>query len=191
MFIDALEFATFPASAKVQFSYYQKTLKTKMLKYLSVWKRYSLEVFYNWLFKILKIKQVKKFIISATLVSLAVFYLSACKKSDKQQTTLERIQGVWQLDTDIVKENISGDLDITTTTGEPGDIVDFKTDGKVYVNIGGFIDTSAYSLTSDTKILIATQTFDITTLTANSFILYNKETTGASDYIEETITFKR
>ena len=46
-------------------------------------------------------------------------------------------------------------MDITTTTGEPGDIVDFRTDGKVYVD-RGFIDTSTYSLTSDTKILIAT-----------------------------------
>src|SRR5687768_8508994 len=91
-----------------------------------VWDRSTLP----WLLNLKKYNKMKKFIIAAILVSMVAFYLSACKKSDKQQTTLEKIQGVWQLDTDIIHEYFQGTLvDITATTGEPGDIVDFRTDG--------------------------------------------------------------
>lgn len=135
---------------------------------------------------------MKKFITSVALVLLVTFYLPACKKKDKQQTTIEKIQGKWQLESDIFNDHISGQDNITTITGGPADILDFRTDGKAYVNIGGFTDTSTYTLSGDTKIVLAgIQTFDIITLTANSFILYNKETTGASDFEEETITLKK
>ena len=135
---------------------------------------------------------MKRFITSAILALLITFYLPACKKSDKKQTTLEKIQGAWQLESDIWNDHISGQDNITTVTGDPGDIIDFRTDGKVYVNIGGFTDTSAYALSGDTKIILAgTQIYDIKILTANSFILYTKEITGGSDFSEETITLKK
>ena len=122
---------------------------------------------------------MKKFITSVALVSLATFYLPSCKKSDKQQTTIEKIQGKWQLESDIFNDHFSGQDNIDTTAGDPGDIVDFRTDGKIYTNIGGGKDTSTYALSGDTKIVLdGTQVFDIITLTANSFIIYNKETTG-------------
>jgi hypothetical protein len=135
---------------------------------------------------------MKKIITSVVLVSLVTFYLPACKKSDKKQTTIEKVQGKWQLVTDISNEHVSGMDHINTTTGSPGDILDFRTDGKVYSNIGGQADTSAYALSGDTKLIInGIQLFDITTLTSNSFILYAKETNGGSDFNEETITLKK
>ena len=135
---------------------------------------------------------MKKFIASVALVSLATFYLPSCKKSDKQQTTIEKIQGKWQLESDIYNDHFSGQDNIDSITGDPGDIVDFRTDGKVYSNIGGFTDTSAYALSGDTKIVLdAIHIYDIVTLTANSFIINNKETNGPSDFTEETITLKK
>jgi len=135
---------------------------------------------------------MKKIITSTALVLLAIFFLSACKKSNKQQTTLEKIQGVWQLETDVDNEHVSGQDNITTTSGGPGDILDFRSDGKVYSNIQGEADTSTYALSGDTKIVIeGFETFDITTLTANIFVLDNKEIIGGTDFDEETITLKR
>ena len=133
---------------------------------------------------------MKKFIISVMLVSMVIFYLQACKKSDKPQTTIEKIQGKWQLVTDVQNDHIAGQDDITTDTGGPGDIVDFRTDGKVYTSIQGGQDTSTYTLSGDTKIVLDGTPFDIITLTSNSFIFHNKEITG-SDFYEVTITLKK
>ncbi len=135
---------------------------------------------------------MKKFITSLALVSLVTLYFQACKKSVDQQTTIEKIQGKWQLQSDIQNSHYLGQDNIDTITGKPGDIVDFRTDGKVYTNIGGEKDTSTYALSGDTKMIFdGTLVFDIITLTANSFIFYNKETTGASDFTEVTITLKK
>jgi hypothetical protein len=141
---------------------------------------------------IIKINKMKKIIISVALVSLVTFYLPACKKSDKKQTTIEKIQGIWQLESDIYNDHFSGQDNIDSITGDPGDIVDFRTDGKVYSNIGGFTDTSTYALSGDTKIVLdGIHLYDIITLTANSFIIHNKETTAPSDFYEETIALKK
>ena len=44
----------------------------------------------------------------------------------------------------------------------------------------------------ETKILIDfVNSYDIKTLTANSFIIYKKDMVGASDYDEETITWTK
>jgi hypothetical protein len=136
---------------------------------------------------------MKKFINSAILVLLITFYLPACKKSDKAQTTLEKIQGKWQVVTDVENDHIGGQDDITTYTGDPGDIIDFRADGKAYFNIigTGDMDTLAYTVSGDTKIEFEGTQFDIITLTSNSFVLHDKEVIAGSDFFEETITLKK
>lgn len=139
---------------------------------------------------------MKKITTLAVLVLLVTFYLPACKKKDKQQTTLEKIQGIWQIDTVIQNDHISSEDNIDTLAGDPGNIADFRTDGKVYLNIQSEADTSTYNLISDTKIVldqatINEVTYDIITLTANVFILHSKQTaSGSSNFFEETITLK-
>jgi len=134
--------------------------------------------------------KMKKIITSTVLVLLVAFYLQGCKKkSDHQQTEIEKIQGKWQLDSDIQNHHISGQDNITTITGVPGDIVDFRTDFKVYSNIGGNKDTSTYGLLYSQILLNGSQPFDVVTLTANSFVFHNKETNG-SDFDEVTISLK-
>ncbi len=63
---------------------------------------------------------MKKFITSVALVSLVTFYIPGCKKSDNEQTTIEKIQGKWQLDSDIQNHHRSGEDNIDTITGDPG-----------------------------------------------------------------------
>jgi hypothetical protein len=134
---------------------------------------------------------MKKIITSALLASLVIFYLPECKKSDKPQTTLEKIQGKWQLVSDVENDHIAGQDDITTYTGAPGDFLDFRADGKVYISIQGEQDTSTYTLSSDTKIVLDGTPSDIITLTSNSFIIHDKEISGADDFHEVTITLKK
>ncbi len=138
---------------------------------------------------------MKKIIRLLTILTLVTLYLSACKKShdDTQQTTLQKLQAKWQLQSWVENDHFSGTDHIITTTGNAADYIDFRNDGKVYSSISGNIDVTTYSLTSnDTKILIdGTDTYDIKTLTSNSFILYNKELSGASDFNETTINMKK
>lgn len=135
---------------------------------------------------------MEKLFYAPLLVLLGVICLPACKKADKKQTTSEKIQGKWNVETDVFNDHFSGQDNISTYTGQPGDAVDFRADGKVYSTIAGSSDTSAYTLSGDTKISIeGAATYDITTLTSNSFVLHDKENMGGSDFEEETITLKK
>ncbi len=74
----------------------------------------------------------------------------------------------------------------------PGDIIDFRTDGKVYTNIQGQPDTTNYSLSGDTKIVIdGNLNYEIKTLTSTSFVLHEKEVGTGTDFYEETLTLKK
>ncbi len=134
-----------------------------------------------------------KKIVTAAMVALSIlFLLPACKKSDKQPSTLEKIQGKWQLDNEVFNDHLSGQDNITNISGVAGDIADFRTDGKVYTTIQGQSDTSTYALSGETKIVIDDSIiYDIKTLTTSSFVLYNKENDTGTDYYEQTINFKK
>ena len=136
---------------------------------------------------------MKKNITSIVVVALITFYLSACKKNDQlPQTTLQKIQNKWTLVNIVDNYRYFGSDHITTSLFASTDYWDFRTDGKIYMSTGSL---NIYSLPSDTtKILISGWTYDIKTLTSNSFIIYLKEE-GINgriyDFFEETMTFKR
>lgn len=136
---------------------------------------------------------MKKIIYLMALIALLTFFLTACKKSDKQpKTTIEKVQGKWSLQSEVLNQHVAGHDDITTTPGEANDIIDFRTDGKVYSVVTGIQDTSTYALSGDTKIILdGTQSYDIKELTSSSFIIYNKEIYGTDEYDEITISLKR
>lgn len=136
---------------------------------------------------------MKRIIRLMTFIALLTFYLTACKKSDNQpKTTIEKVQGKWSLQSEVLNEHLAGHDNITTTPGEANDIIDFRTDGKVYSVVTGIQDTSTYALSGDTKIILdGTQSYDIKALTSSSFIIYNKEIYGTDEYDEITISLKR
>ena len=136
---------------------------------------------------------MKKIIPLLILVALGVFYLTACKKSDNQpKTTAQKVQGKWSLQSELLNEHVAGKDNITTTVGGPNDIIDFRTDGKVYSVVTGVEDTSTYTLSGDTKIILdGNQSYDIKALTSSSFIIYTKEIFGTEEYDEITISLKR
>lgn len=129
------------------------------------------------------------------VATLMVLSITSCKKSSdiqQPQTAIEKILGIWQLQTLIENSHFSGADHIYTTSGIASDKFDFRADGRIYYSISGGKDTVAFNLPSETKILIDfVNSYDIKTLTANSFIIYKKDMVGASDYDEETITWTK
>jgi hypothetical protein len=138
---------------------------------------------------------MKKIITSIVVAILITFCLPACKKSSdtqQPQTTQQKIQNKWLLENIVDNFHRSGTDQSSTTIGASTDYFDFRADGKIYYSISTYKDTVTYSLPSDTKILIdGTETYDIKTLTSNSFIIYQKKLLNCTDYDEETITWKK
>ena len=126
-------------------------------------------------------------VIYPLLLILIVFSFTACKKKQVTLTTAEKVQGTWQLQSEIYHQNVGG-VDFSDTTLGNGATIEFRNDNKVYSDIQGQKDTSVYILTGDTQITLnGTDTYDIKSLTSNLFVLYTKQTQG-SDYYEGTIT---
>ncbi len=136
---------------------------------------------------------MKKIVPLMSLIVLLAFYLPACKKSkDKQQTTMEKVQGKWSLQSEVLNQHVAGQDNITTTPGGANDIIDFRNDGKVYADVAGGHDTSTYTLPNDVTIVLdGVQSYNIKTLTSSSFIIYNKEIFSSDEYDEITISLKR
>ncbi|HUS01786.1 MAG TPA: hypothetical protein VMY77_08670 [Chitinophagaceae bacterium] len=136
---------------------------------------------------------MKKFITSMAVATLLVCILPACKKTDTPapQTTEQKLQAKWQLDTYAENDHFSGADHLQNLTGGPNDYLDFRSDGKVYVSLFGIKDTSVYALSGDTKIVIdGAVIYDIKALTGSSFIMYQKDVSG-SDFFEQTFKMKK
>src|ERR1035437_4655151 len=107
---------------------------------------------------------MKKIITSIAIVTLITFCLPACKKSSdtqQPQTTLQKMQAKWQLETLFQNDHFSGTDHIMNITGTASDYLEFRTDGKSYYSIQGNKDTVTYSLVSDTQLLIEKIKYDI------------------------------
>jgi hypothetical protein len=116
-------------------------------------------------------------ILTTILISGLAF--AACKKDDKAPTTLEKLQEKWTLNKQINHLVYLGNQQSDTVASAAGEYIDFRTDGKVYSKIAGTLDTSAYSLLSDTRLITnsgsANDTLDIQTLTLNALQLHYKQ----------------
>ena len=130
------------------------------------------------------------------LLFSASLFLNSCKKEEdeqRQKTTAEKILGKWQLDKLLYHSVYDGIDERDSLIGTAADYFDFRTDGKVYLNIEGEADTSAYSVISDTKLSLFEETFDIRNLTENDFSFYIKaiDSTNPVNYDELAFDLKR
>jgi hypothetical protein len=124
-------------------------------------------------------------------VAILLLGLTGCNKEDTPQTTQQKILGKWLLQSIVSNDHYANADHIFTFPGTLSDYFDFRSDGKLYFSFSGTADTVVYSLSGDTRILIAgTDLYDIKTLTATSFTIYKKEFFG-TDYEEETINWKK
>ena len=116
----------------------------------------------------------------------------SCKKKDAEKTTAQKLQNKWTFVNATDNSHYSGADHIVTISGNAGDYMDFRTDGKVYLRVQSSLDTSTYALSGDTKIVFdGTDTATIQTLTDNALKLYFKDVVTASIYEEITYNLSR
>ena len=123
------------------------------------------------------------------LAGAALF--TACKKTDTTTTTTaQKVLGKWTYVSNVTREYYQAKWTTYTTNGQTGDYVDFRTDGKLYTYTNTKYDTISYAVISDKLLKLRKDTFQINTLTANSFVFYKSEF-ATKDSSDVTITLKR
>lgn len=132
---------------------------------------------------------MKKLILYSALLTALLF--AACKKNTDKPSS-PSLQGKWG----IVNESILDVEDGTTVytdsyTGVAADYIDFRSDNKVYSLVDGSMDTSAYKMLSNNRVLIDIDTLDIPSLTASAANLHSKVYTDVNSYEELTVNLKR
>ena len=141
---------------------------------------------------------MKKVSLFFSLAAASAILFSACKKTDSQTTTTQKLQARWTFDQSISDDFQSGvhTRDTITAAMSPG-YLDFRTDNKVYSQLVSISDTSNYQVLGDTKIVTwsttdpsTKDTADIQTLTSSQLIIHSKQVDGA-DYSESTLYLKK
>jgi hypothetical protein len=129
----------------------------------------------------------KIFIYTIAFITLALSF-SSCKK-DKPETTLDKVQGKWYIQTIVTNSYYSGQDHPSNVPVNQGDYIEFKRDGNAYTSISGSSDIVSYAV-SDNTITIEDNSFDIHILNKTTFVMYDKVYSGP-DYDESTITLTR
>ncbi|MDB5250792.1 MAG: hypothetical protein JWQ40_5186 [Segetibacter sp.] len=102
----------------------------------------------------------KSFLYYLITISLIVFIGYSCQKeytadvnNNPADTTLNKLLGKWNL-TSITISAINGP-DVLRVNGQPGDILEFRNDGRVYTSIDNTSDTSAYKILADDSTIVS------------------------------------
>lgn len=124
-------------------------------------------------------QQLKKqnFILMKTLtISLlflgAIFFISSCKKEEKEKTTQEKITGKWNVISKIIETTIPSEpVSIDTLMGTKDDYIDFRSDGKLSVFFDGLMQEGvSYVIENDTMINLEGEPFNIRELNNTKFV---------------------
>ncbi|TKK66993.1 hypothetical protein FC093_15970 [Ilyomonas limi] len=123
---------------------------------------------------------MKKLMVPAAMLAAVVMVVSCDKDNDKPaNTTLQKIQAKWN----VTSIKLDAGEEDSTYTGVAADYIDFRTDGKVYTNVAGEKDTTAYSVVNDTKLVVDGDTAVIKQLSSSQFVFEAKEA-----IVEDTLT---
>jgi hypothetical protein len=119
-----------------------------------------------------------------------LIFSSSCKKEDKETTTT-KIQHRWTINSYTNNERIDGEDNMITTVAEPGDFMDFTSSGTANLRLEGTDLSLPYSVTSEDKLTLGGEPFEIRTLNNSTLVLYNIDTQDANNYSETTINMSR
>jgi hypothetical protein len=135
---------------------------------------------------------MKKIILGLALLGC----MTACN-DDKEDpiaplTTAQKIQNKWNfISSNDNYISSTGTIDSTDYfLGEGGDYIEFGTNNTYVFNVGGDNDTMPYKILGDTKIILASDTFTINTLTEKDFIFTYSDRTSTPFY-DNVVTLKR
>ncbi len=123
---------------------------------------------------------------------LVISILASCGKdktttTTTPQTTAQKLQYKWNLMSIQDIQYVGASTTIVDTVidyGMVGDYVQFNTNNTAYYRIAGSLDTVAYNLFSDTKMVFDGDTFSINTLTATDMVMtyYGRETNPVNNW---------
>jgi hypothetical protein len=132
---------------------------------------------------------MKKIILYAAIFTALIF--AACKKNNDKPSS-PSLEGKWRLVNENVIDVENGiGVDTINYTGIPADYVDFRSDHNVYSFVAGSLDTSAYQILNNNKVIIDVDTFDIQSLGSASAQLYSKVFDDDSTYSQITLNLAR
>lgn len=113
------------------------------------------------------------------------------KKTDTTPlTSIQKLQNKWKVRHIIDYNYSTPPSNDTIIAGGINDYIDFKTDSKAYMFIGGFYDTVSYSLISDTQLQFDGDLFTISTLGSNDFKFTYQGNSGTYVY-DNVVTLYR
>ncbi len=98
------------------------------------------------------------------------FFLVSCKKSSSPEA-VAGIIGKWNIINDSSYAGVGAGNHLVIYKGKEGDYYNFTSNGKLYINENGMLHTSIFSLTSDTTLIIDSQTYTITNLPTHDVII--------------------
>ena len=106
----------------------------------------------------------------AAVALAALISVTSCDKNDNDKpATLSRVQAKWGLQS--YQIDLPGTEDDVNYTGVAADYLDFRADNKLYSQVGGDKDTSAYSLINDNTLVIDGDTAKIASLSSSQFVI--------------------
>jgi hypothetical protein len=119
-----------------------------------------------------------------------IISFASCKKEDKETTT-SKLQHRWTVNTIIENDRIDGEDNIETTVAEPGDYMEFTEGGTVNLRLESTDLSIPYSVSSEDRIVLGGEPFDIRTLNKSTLVLYRKEMEDVNNFSEVTINMSR
>jgi hypothetical protein len=146
----------------------------------------------------MKIKNIIRTFFATMFVLL---FIISCKKKDKTISAYEQLQGRWSfknLGIKVFNNNTNVLIASQTFPATPGDYAEFRTDNKLYIQLGGIKDTAGYSLPADNQLVIidgaSRDTATINLLNSNNLVFLLKEIdniTTPPEREESTYTFEK
>ena len=115
------------------------------------------------------VKQVMKQLILLCVIGVP-FFLVSCKKSSSHGDVVSII-GKWNIINDSSYTGVGAGNHLVIYKGKEGDYFNFTSYGKLYIKENAMLHTSSFSLTSDTTLIIDSQTCTITNLPTYDVII--------------------
>ncbi len=108
------------------------------------------------------------------LLLFAAVLLSACKKDDPEPTTAEKLQVKWNLNSIVATDYSTTPPDVITQNFI-NTLLEFRTNGTLYIQGSGVSDSSTYTILSDRYLIDDGDSVEIVTLNSTTLQLKSIE----------------
>lgn len=126
------------------------------------------------------------------ILCIGAVLLQSCKKEiDEVKSTTELVRGIWNIDSVSVHQEFNNVTKKETLYSDPGDYIDFRSDGRMITIFQGNKDNSSYKIKNSQVITIAGDSGAIRELTNTRFVIHTRASAGGIGFIETTYFLSR